>query len=286
MEVNGKTAVCGLIGCPVAHTLSPVIHNRLSELTGKNLVYVPFPVEEGQVGQAVSGAWALGICGLNVTVPHKSTVIPYLTGTDTLAGRIGAVNTLVRAADGYFGYNTDMPGLLRALQSEGIALRDEELVILGAGGAARAVAYLAASENAGRVYILNRTPAKAEAIAAEVNQSFGKETVIPMLITDYPKLSGRKYLVIQATSVGLAPKDQDVVIEDASFYQMVSYGFDLIYRPAQTRFMKLAVEAGAPVCNGLKMLLYQGIIAYELWNDIHVTQEQAELVYQAVCESM
>ena len=115
MNIDGYTRTCGLLGNPVEHTLSPVIHNTLSEKLGQNLVYVPFRVPSGHVGEAVRGAFSLNLLGLNVTVPYKSEVIPFLKEIDPLAKQIGAVNTLVRVEEGYKGYNTDMPGLYRAM---------------------------------------------------------------------------------------------------------------------------------------------------------------------------
>ncbi len=284
--IDGKTRLCGLIGNPVEHTMSPVIHNTLAGHCGHNLVYVPFLVEEGNLADAVRGAYALNVLGLNVTVPYKSAVIDSLVETDDLAARIGAVNTLVRTEGGYKGYNTDMSGLYRAMVSEGIRIEGEEIVLLGAGGAARAVAYLCGEQKAGKVWLLNRTYEKAERVAEEVNAAFGREVVVPMLLTDYEKLPERKFLAIQGTSVGLAPKDDDVVIADAAFYRKIHTGFDLIYKPFTTRFMRLVREAGGEAYNGLKMLLYQGIIAYELWNQVEITEKEAALVYEKMKREM
>lgn len=278
--IDGKTRLCGLIGNPVEHTMSPVIHNTLAEKCGHNLVYVPFLVEQGRIEEAVTGAYALNVLGMNVTVPYKSDVIGSLVEVDELASHIGAVNTLVRTEEGYKGYNTDMTGLYRAMTSEGIRIEGEEIVLLGAGGAARAVAYLCGAQKAAKVYLLNRTLEKADKVAEEVNNAFDREIIVPMLLTDYQKLPERKFLAIQGTSVGLAPHEEDVVIEDAAFYQKIHTGFDLIYKPFTTRFMRLVREAGGEAYNGLKMLLYQGIIAYELWNRVEITEEEAGLVYE------
>lgn len=278
--IDGKTRLCGLIGNPVEHTMSPVIHNTLAEKCGHNLVYVPFLVEQGRIEEAVKGAYALNILGMNVTVPYKSDVIESLVEVDELAAHIGAVNTLVRTEGGYKGYNTDMTGLYRAMTSEGIRIEGEEIILLGAGGAARAVAYLCGMQKAAKVYLLNRTFKKAEKVAEEVNAAFHREVIVPMLLSDYPNLPERKFLAIQGTSVGLAPHEEDVVIEDAAFYQKIHTGFDLIYKPFTTRFMRLVREAGGKAYNGLKMLLYQGVIAYELWNQVEITEEEAGLVYE------
>lgn len=285
-EIKGTTAVCGLIGNPVEHSISPIIHNTLSELLGIDLAYVTFCVENERVGEAVNGAYALSVRGLNVTVPHKSAVIPHLCAIDPLAEKIGAVNTLVRCAGGYKGYNTDMPGLYRALVSEGITLEDREVLILGAGGVGRAVAMMCAVNGASRVYLLNRTLEKAKEVADEVRERTGRDCIFAEALSDYRSIPKKPYLVIQATSVGMFPHVEDAVIEEQDFYEYVDVGVDLIFNPAKTKFMKAAEQAGARTMNGLKMLLYQGILAYELWNDVKVTDGQAKIVYQKMKEAM
>lgn len=282
MKIDGRTRTCGLIGNPVEHTLSPLIHNTLAARLGQELVYVPFHVEQGKLAEAVRGADALNILGINVTVPYKSEVIAHLAEIDELARNIGAVNTLVRTAGGYKGYNTDMEGLYRAMASEGIKITGEQIILLGAGGAARAVAWLCASKGAERVYLLNRTQDKAETVAEEVNISAGREAIRPMRLADYAAIPDGKYLAIQGTSVGLSPNDEDVVIEDAAFYEKVHTGFDLIYNPWETKFMRLVKARGGRAYNGLKMLLYQGIIAYELWNGVDVSEKEAQIVYEGL----
>lgn len=286
MNIDGKTRTCGLIGNPVEHTLSPLIHNHLAAMTGKNMVYVPFQVENGAVGEAVAGAYALNVLGMNVTVPHKSAVIPYLKEIDGLAEKIGAVNTLVRTDGGYKGYNTDMPGLLRAMQSEGIQIKGENVLLLGAGGAARAVAFLCAGEGAERVYVCNRTFEKAQQIAGEVNRAFDSDCVIPVTYAQLDTLPEERFLAIQGTSVGLYPHVADTPLADGAIYDRIHTGVDLIYRPAETRFMQLVKEHGGRTMNGLKMLLYQGVIAYELWNDVTVTDAQAEEILQKMKDEM
>ena len=228
----------------------------------------------------MSGADALNLLGLNVTVPYKSAVIECLKEIDGLAGNIGAVNTLVRTAGGYKGYNTDMEGLYRAMVSEGISIAGETVILLGAGGAARAVAYLCAVKGAAQVYMLNRTLDKAQAVAGEVNRAMGREVICPMALENYTMLPEGKYLTIQGTSVGLAPHAEEAVITEDAFYEKVGTGFDLIYRPWETKFMQLTRAHGGQAYNGLKMLLYQGIIAYELWNDVKISEEEAQVVYE------
>lgn len=284
--IDGRTRTCGLIGNPVEHTLSPLIHNTLAEDMGHNLVYVPFLVDMNQIEAAVKGAYALNLLGMNVTVPHKSAVIPYLCETDPLAEKIGAVNTLVRCDGGYKGYNTDMTGLRRAMESDGIRLSQERVILLGAGGAARAVAFLCADAGVEKVWLLNRTLEKAKQVAQEVNDAFGRACVEPLLLDEYEKIPGGGYLAIQGTSVGLYPHTEDAVITDPAFYAKLHAGYDLIYKPYHTKFMKLVRENGGRAYNGLKMLAYQGIHAYELWNHAAVTDKEADKIIQKLKEEM
>lgn len=279
-HINSATRLCALIGNPVAHSISPVIHNNLSRLCGVNLAYVTLKVEEGDVKEAVKGAYALNMLGMNVTVPHKQTVIEALADIDPLAKAIGAVNTLVRTDKGYKGYNTDILGLKRELNESGLELKGRPVVILGAGGAARAIAFLCADSGASEVNILNRTVEKAEEIANAVNNNLNIDTVRAMNINDYDKIKESGYLVIQTTSVGLHPHDDDAVITDIEFYKRASAGVDIIYNPAETKFMKLMKEAGKVSYNGLKMLLYQGVEAFELWNNIKVSDHAVKEVYE------
>ena len=215
-----------------------------------------------------------------MTVPYKNDVIPYLAQIDELAAKMGSVNTLVRVDGGYKGYNTDMTGLYRAMISDGVSIQGEQVIVLGAGGVGRAVAFMCAAKGAAHVWLLNRTVEKAAEVAKEVNLAEGRSCVETLAMSDYDKLPDEKYLVIQSTSVGLYPHVEDAVITDPAFYHKVKAGYDLIYRPWETRFMQLVKEQGAPAYNGLKMLLYQGIEAFELWNQCKIEDESAYKLYE------
>lgn len=271
MNINGETKVLGIIGNPVRHTMSPAIHNYISDKLGKNMVYVPFEVT-GNVETAVKGAYELGILGMNVTVPWKSEVINSLSDIDEMAKRIGAVNTLVYTENGYKGYNTDMFGLERELKDEGISIEGKNVVLVGAGGAARAAAFMCALHDVKSLTILNRTVEKAEAIASDVIEYIkdnNKNVIVKALpLSDYDKLEENDYIAFQCTKIGLKETD-GAAIMDENFYKKISVGVDLIYREG-TMFQNMVKEAGGKSYTGLKMLLFQGICAYELWNELTV----------------
>lgn len=280
--VDGKTKVCGIIANPVEHTMSPVLHNTLAKELGHHLIYVPFKPELMGLDAAVKGAFALNILGLNVSVPYKQEVLKSLVKVDEGAKAIGAVNTLVRAENGYVGYNTDYLGLQRALEEEGIVLDGQEVIVFGAGGASKAVSYLCCKGGAKQVYLLNRTKEKAEEIAREWNETFQRTCVCAKSLAEYREIpyAEHKYLAIQTSSVGMYPNTEQVILEDIEFYRCFHTAFDIIYTPAHTRFMQLAKTAGARAYHGLKMLLYQGVVAYELWNQVVVSEEVVRNVYQ------
>nr|WP_296485985.1 shikimate dehydrogenase [uncultured Acetatifactor sp.] len=285
--IDGYTRVCGVMGSPVEHTMSPAIHNTISKALEENLVYLPFHVPAGQVGEAVRGAFALNLLGINVTVPYKSEVLPFLQEMDSLAETIGAVNTLVRTERGFKGYNTDMPGLYRAMCEDGVRLTGENVLILGAGGVARAVAILCARKEVRQMIILNRTLEKARQIADEVNGIAGRKLAEARRLAEYDTLPAEvRYLTIQATNVGMFPRTEEAVIEDAAFYRRVHTGYDLIFNPAETRFMSMVRENGGRAFNGLKMLLYQGVIAHELWTGTKIGAALAQKAYMEMKKAM
>lgn len=279
-EIDGKTRICGLMANPVEHTLSPVIHNTVSEKLGVNMAYAAFKPEKEGLADAVKGAYALNILGLNVSVPYKSQVIESLKEIDPMAEAIGAVNTLVRIEGGYKGYNTDILGLKRAMQLEGVIMKDSPVVILGAGGVAKAVTHLCVSEGASCVWILNRTLPRAEELASQVNEYYHTDKVKVLALEDYKKLPKERYLAIQTTNVGMYPNVDEAVIEDKTFYEQVENAYDMVYTPFTTKFMKNAIDAGARAFNGLRMLVYQGICAYEMWNQVTVPETISQEVYE------
>lgn len=285
----------GIFGNPIKHTLSPVIHDTISMALNLNERYIPFHIEDN-LKLAVKDAYDRGILGLNITVPHKQSVMEYLVEVDEAAKAIGAVNTLVRTKKGYAGYNTDMPGLARAIESEGVSLENKKIIILGAGGAARAAVYMCIKYGAKKVYIINRTVENARRIADDMKAAFcmydshDKKSKCPEIYAvaaeKFQEIPIDKYIFIQCTSVGLHEGDGLPVVDDAEFYRMALFGVDLIYNPAKTPFIKLLETLGIKNMNGLKMLLYQGIMSNELWNKKIVDKDTTDKVYRALCAAV
>lgn len=287
MIISGNAKVCGVIGNPVGHSLSPMMQNYFAERLNLDFIYVPCNVPDKQIGEAIRGIYALGFEGINVTVPHKQRVMPHLKEIDEAARCIGAVNTLVRMENGYKGYNTDAEGLFRAIKRQGIEVSGQDCLLIGAGGAAKAVAYMLMKHQARSAVILNRSLEKAQILADEMNRQFQRETMKPMALADYPKLDKASYLAIQTTSVGMYPGTGHAVIQDPDFYKKIHTAVDIIYTPSQTRFMELVKEAGGRALSGLDMLIYQGIIAFELWNQgVCVTDEMADEIRKMMEERL
>lgn len=267
-SINGRTSVYGVIGYPVSHSFSPVIHNTLAQLLGHNIVYVPFEVKPEEIKQAILGAYHLGIKGINITVPHKQRVIDCLSSIDSFAEQIGAVNTLKYENNGYKGYNTDLYGLKTCLEEKGIELKDKNVVLLGAGGAAKSAAIMVASENAKSLCIVNRTVNNSYSLAQNVKKYYNVH-IDTLSYNEINKIDTID-LCIQTTPVGMSPNIKDTPINDKNFYKKVHVALDIIFNPWQTRFLSEAEEAGCQTINGFDMLYFQAVRAYEIWWDIKI----------------
>ncbi|MBN2008818.1 shikimate dehydrogenase [candidate division KSB1 bacterium] len=254
MSVNAKTTLCGIIGLPVDHSMSPAIHNAAYQELGLNYVYLAFNVTN--VEHAICGMQALNIRGFSVTMPHKLEVMKYLDEIDPVAQQIGAVNTVVNDDGHLVGHNTDWQGFIRALKHR-TQIQNKNVVLLGAGGAARAIAFGIKQEH-GQLTILNRREEieMAESLAADVHCSFGD-------LKDADVIQHAD-IIIQATSVGMAPL-QHVDVIDIKLLQSNQIVFDIVYNPMHTKLLKAAKQIGCTVIPGFEMLLLQGVIQFELW---------------------
>jgi len=258
--INGSTAVFGVIGNPVSHSFSPRIHGYFAERHGLDMAYLPFRVADNKVKEAVNGAHALEIKGLNVTIPHKMAVMPYLTKIDDMAEKIGAVNTLVWTEGGYEGYNTDYIGIIRSIEKTGLNAAGADVLIIGAGGSACAAAAAACTMGAGKITIANRNLKNADKVAYIINKHYNTRVEICRL----DEISGAD-IAIQTTTLGFGEKADESPVRDASFFPKLSLAFDIIYTPWETVFLKAAREAGVPCINGFSMLVYQALAAFEIW---------------------
>jgi len=266
MEITGKTKICGLIGDPVEHSMSPVMHNKAYKKLGLDYIYLPFRVAPEQLEAAVDGLRALNVCGFNVTIPHKVAVIPMLDGLDPIAEKIGAVNTVVNMDGELRGYNTDAAGFLRALLDSGTEPDGKNIVVLGAGGAARAVTYILAERDV-NLTILNRREELdwAEAIAELINEDFGRPVrVLELLDECLAEALQEADILVNATSVGMSPHSEKSPVP-AKLLKKDLVVFDVVYNPIDTRLLTEAKAAGARTISGIEMLIWQGALAFEKW---------------------
>ncbi|MFC1861669.1 shikimate dehydrogenase [Chloroflexota bacterium] len=264
--VSGKTNICGIIGDPVEHTMSPVMHNAAFREMGIDYLYLPFRVKKEELDKAIEGMRALNIKGLNVTIPHKVAVLRFLDKLDHLAEQIGAVNTIVNDNGVLIGYNTDASGFIQALLEKGIEPRSKNVVILGAGGASRAISFSLADKGVNLV-ILNRSLELdwAEELAGRISQTFSKEVAaLELNRENLARALEKANILVNATSVGMSPNtDATPVTPDLLRPNLIVV--DIIYNPIKTRLLREAEAIGAKAINGVDMLIWQGAIAFEKW---------------------
>jgi shikimate dehydrogenase len=246
--------VYGLVGNPVGHSLSPPMHEAAYAALGMDARYATFEPTPDDLPVAIEGARALGVAGLNVTVPFKEAVLD-LVEPDDLAARVGAVNTVDFSGDRATGHNTDVAGVQRAFDHHDVTVADRSAVVVGAGGAGRATAFALADEGAS-VAVANRTVERAEALAADVEGATGHGLdALDALLPDAD-------LLVNATSVGMASDESPV---PARLLHEGLAVLDAVYQPLETRLLRDADAAGATTVDGAWMLLYQGVEAFELW---------------------
>lgn len=272
--IDAATQLIALIGHPVEHSLSPRMHNGIYRCMNINSIYMAFDVLPENIGQAVYGFCALQVRGFNVTVPHKQAVMPYLDAIDQTAALIGAVNTVANDKGRLIGYNTDGSGFMRSLAYRGIDVRGRDVLLLGAGGAARAVASALAIHGAGSVTIANRTPDKAAALADDINRRIGGNVCSGASLSDIGSIS-RPYMLINATSAGMWPHVESSPLPADYNLSGIEVVYDLIYNPERTLLLKKAEEHGCMGVNGLDMLIWQAIEAIRIWFGIDVPYELA-----------
>lgn len=254
----------GVIGDPIEHSLSPTLHNAAFESLKMDCVFVAFHVKTGDVKSAVRGMHGLGIGGLNVTMPHKNAVIPFLEEVDSTAKSLGSVNTILNDNGKLSGFSTDGVGALNALKKSGVKLDGKKVLLLGGGGAAKAIAYALAKE-VKELKILNRSPEKTKALTETISREFNKQVSDGLLEPSSIKENLQNAdVLINATSVGMHPNVEHSLVEPQLLRRDLTV-MDIVYNPVKTKLAKEAEKAGAKVVSGVEMLIYQGAASFEIW---------------------
>jgi shikimate dehydrogenase len=267
--ISGKTIICGIIGDPIEHSMSPLMHNTAFKTLGLDYAYVPFKVKSLELRKAIEGIRGMNLRGVNVTIPHKVAVMPLLDRIDPLAEKIGAINTIVNDDGILTGYNTDAAGFLQTLHERGIELAEKRVLLLGAGGAARAIGNILAAEKV-KLIVLNRRQelSWAEDLACRLVQSYGADVEVGELTNENLKNAITNVdILVNATSLGMSPDNEQTPVP-ADLFQANITIFDIIYNPLPTRLLQEAKAAGVRTIDGLEMLVQQGAVSFEKWTGI------------------
>jgi shikimate dehydrogenase len=280
--INTKLII--LLGNPLGHSISPPMHNRVFEKLALDYCYLPVQVSPENLQTVFIGLIKMNVAGFNVTIPHKIAIIEHLDALDPLAATIGAVNTICVKDGKTTGYNTDGEGFIRSLEEEGkISVRDKKIFLLGGGGAARAIAMTLAFRGAEKIFISNRTLAKAEALAAEINEKIRNCATAVEALPEYQTKTIKSCdILVNGTSLGMRPREEELPIgEEALFEHLVVA--DIVYNPRTTRLLALAEAKGCKIVHGLGMLIYQGAAGFKLWTGIDpLIAEMTETAYALV----
>lgn len=270
MEINSTTQLATLIGHPVSHSFSPYIHNFLAEKYNLNLKYMCFDVKPDQVAETLAGIKVLGIIGSNVTIPHKIKVMESLDAIDRNAALIGAVNTIKNENGKLTGYNTDGIGFIKSVLDEGHQLEGKNVMVLGAGGASRAIIIELAAHKVAKISIRNNTLAKAEELAQAVSSYFKevKVEVGPLSVRE-EELCGVDFL-INTTPLGMSSNKELCPIDEKITPPMGLVACDIVYTPHDTKFLKWAIRNNLQVVHGIGMLVNQALESFSIWTGIEV----------------
>jgi shikimate dehydrogenase len=256
IQISGKTTITGIFGFPVKHSMSPAMHNAAFKKLSLDLAYLPFEVHPAKIGQAVASLKALNIRGVNVTIPHKESVLEHLDSVDPLAKKIGSVNTIVNENGKLTGYNTDGPGFLKDLKSHGFSPKGKTILIVGAGGAGKAISHTLSHNGAKKVYIFDIDTVKLTKLVKHI--PCGVAVAAAGLVAAAKESS----LLVNTTPIGMHSGDALPLPKDSLHKGLFVY--DIIYnRP--TELVRTAKKMGLKTCNGLGMLLNQGVLAFEKW---------------------
>lgn len=259
-----KVKLFALIGDPIEQTLSPAMHNAAFRALGLNCAYMTLRVPKRFLADAIGGIRALGIAGFNVTIPHKIDIVGLLDELDKSASLMGAVNTVKNDRGKLIGFNTDGDGALRALKGKISSIKGKKVVLLGAGGAARAIAFSLAKACT-KLTIANRTVPKARALVSTIEQKLGINVeVVSLARAELAEALKNADVLINATSVGMYPKADKTLVSASMMHRGLIVN-DIVYKPLRTRLLREARRAGGRTIDGLGMLVHQGALAFEIW---------------------
>ncbi len=280
MKVNGETKLVGLIGYPVAHSLSPVIFNVAFKEVGLNWCYVPLPVKnEPDLKLVLDGLKACGFIGLNVTMPYKESVLEHLDEVTAFAKMVSAVNVIHMRNARSVGYNTDGRGFLASLENLGFFPGGKKVLLLGAGGAARAVAWSLTLSGVKKLIVANRTPIRGEVMVERLKEKFPQCEVFALSLERVSaEVVEEAELIINATPLGMDGKSFPLSLSAWEGLRSGHLVYDLIYWPPKTPLLKLAEERGAKVESGLSMLIEQGAEAFSIWTGFEAPVERMKKV--------
>ena len=268
--IHGDTRVVGVFGYPVAHSLSPAMHNAAFAALRLSYIYIPFPVSPDALGPAIRSLPALGIVGVNLTIPHKENVLPFLDTITEEAREVGAVNTVHCFEGRLIGDNTDGRGFYEPLRELGISLQGKQVVVLGAGGAARSVVFRLLREGA-NVILTNRTPERAARLAQDAaSAGYGAQVrVVDGEVEGELRdaIAGAE-LLVHTTRVGMYPEKDALPLVPLEAFHPNLLVYDLVYNPVDTRLNQEAQRRGCRTLTGVKMLVYQGAVAFERWTGL------------------
>lgn len=267
VQITGTTKLLGVIGDPVEHSLSPLMHNRAIASLDVDYVYLALPVKSADLKNAIAGFEAIGLVGFSITIPHKQTIIPLLSEISTVAQGVGAVNTVYRTDQGWIGTNTDIEGFISPLQRYNRDWSQTTVVILGCGGAARAVVVGCAQLGCTEIHVLGRNQEKLGQFKESWINSSLAITIHTHPWEQLPELLAQANLLVNATPVGMYPKVEHSPVDELAMARLPenAIAYDLIYTPNPTQFLRQAKEQGAIAIDGLEMLVQQGAAAFKIW---------------------
>lgn len=280
LTIDVNTKLVGLLGYPLGHSFSSIMHNAAFKKLGLNYLYLPIEVTAENLREVAAGIARMNFAGYNVTIPHKMSIMKYIDRVDELARVIGAVNVVSLKSGAATGYNTDGEGFVRSLQAgAGIRVEGRSFFIVGSGGAAKSIAMTLAFREAREILICNRTEQKAHDLAEDINTKVKScSKVVPMQREIMKTALRHAEILVNTTSVGMHPNDDQMPIDADCLYEDLIVA-DIVYNPVKTKLLKAAEERGCRTLGGLGMLVYQGAEGFRIWTGL---EPSVDIMFEAV----